>query len=471
MSTPPDQEVPLDNLALGGDAVGRLKGGDGPADSRQVVFVPFGAPGDRAVLHRWEQRKNFARGWIQSLAAPAPHRTSPPCPHFYKPGDAPDAVCGGCNWQHLAYEFQTRSKRQLLIEAFQRLGRIAKPAVEETLSAPAPWRYRNKVQIPFAPDSAGGLRAGFYAPNSHRIVPFDDCLVQTEESVRVFKAVLDWFRQNPAPAYDEDSRRGWLRHLLVRTNSQNEALVALITKGDNFPKAVAFAEHLTKQCPSVKSLFQNVNPREDHVILGPEWRHLHGKHYLTETLLGLRFRLSPGSFFQVNSPAAEILYKKVESFIEPTPEESVLELYSGVGAIAQLLAKRSRFVWGVEENPAAVADAIESAKWNTLKNVKFVQDRCETALARGRFKKGLNDRLAAVVLDPPRAGCEQHVLRAVIRLAPRKIVYVSCDPATLARDARYLATGGYLLRRSAPVDLFPQTSHIESVSLFARSHP
>lgn len=464
-------ELTLDSLALGGDAVGRAPAVDpSPAGEprKQVVFVPYGAPGDRVALTRWEPRKNFARAWIQSVAEASPQRVDAPCPYFFKPGSAPETVCGGCDWQHLGYAHQTQAKRQLLVETFQRMARIANPPVGETIACPDPWRYRNKVQIPFA-QRDGQLVAGFYAPNSHHIVPFDDCLVQTEGSVRIFKTVLAWFKENPVEAYNSDTGQGWLRHLLIRNNAKGEALVAIVSANDQFPRAVEFAAYIKEHCPFVKSLFHNVNPKPGNVVLGPEWRHLNGRHFLEETLSGLRFRLSPGAFFQVNRGMAEKLYKRVVDYVAPDLKEGVLELYAGVGAISQLLAPKAGQVWAVEENPHAVEDGIQSAQWNNIANIKYIASKCETALARGRFKRGPNDVLSAVVVDPPRAGCEQNVLRAIMRLSPRRIVYVSCDPATLARDARYLATGGYLLRQCTPVDLFPQTAHIESVSQFSKN--
>ncbi len=466
MNTPEQKKVlSLDSLAQGGDAVGRIETGVGSA--KQVVFVPYGAPGDRVVLDRWESKRSFARAWIKEVEQASPQRADPPCPYFFKPGDDPTSVCGGCDWQHMNYASQAQAKKQLLVEAFQRIARIAKPPVDDTIAAPDPWRYRNKVQIPFA-NADGKLIAGFYAPGSHTIVPFADCLIQNETSVKIFTAVKEWFRQYPVKAYTDQEPEGWLRHLLIRTNSKSDALVALITKNDVFQGAVEFSEFLTKECPSVKSIFQNVNPKPGNVVLGPEWRHIFGKHFLKETISGLDFRLSPGSFFQVHHAMAEKLYERVGAFIQPDATKTVLELYAGVGAMAQLLAKNSRKVWAVEENGDAVLDGIESAKWNSISNIKFVQAKCEDALARGRFLQGPADKLGSVVLDPPRAGCDQKVLRSVIRLAPEKIVYVSCDPATLARDAKYLSTGGYHLRRSVPVDLFPQTAHVESVSLFAK---
>jgi 23S rRNA (uracil1939-C5)-methyltransferase len=361
----------------------------------------------------------------------------------------------------------------------QKIARVAKPNVEPTLQVgdePGPsaslrptgaWRYRNKVQIPFAQGPDGKLVGGFYAPGSHRVVPFEDCIVQPAVQVKIFHAVLEWFRTREVPAYDPKTGQGWARHLLIRTTSAGESLIAVISRDDYFPDAVHFSKFLQRDIPGVVSVFQNVNPKPGNVILGPQWRHLHGKRYLFETLSGLKFRLSPGSFFQVHHAMAEKLYQKVVDYLQPAAGDTVLELYAGVSAIAQILSKKVRYVWAVEENPAAV-HAIESVKMNDIRNVRVLQGRCETVLTRGRFRKSLSDRLTAVVLDPPRAGCEQHVLRAVIRQAPQKIIYVSCDPATLARDAAYLSTGGYHLVQSIPVDLFPQTSHIESVSLFTK---
>jgi 23S rRNA (uracil1939-C5)-methyltransferase len=433
----------------------------------KTVFAPFGAPGDKARLHRREDHKNFSRAWIASVEEASPDRAEPPCPVFFRPGNDPDKVCGGCAWQHLSYEAQLKNKRALLIEAFQRLARIAHPVVDETVPCPSPFRYRNKVQIPLAMDS-GKLVAGFYAPASHKVVPFQDCLIQSERQNAAVRAALEWLNRRPPAVYDAAAGRGWLRHLYLRESAAGELLVALIVKDSAFPKGGEFASFLAERCPSVKSVFLNVNPRPGNVVLGPEWHLVAGRPFLQEELMGLRLRLSPGAFFQVNHAMAEKLYGTAVAFADPAPEDQVLELYAGMGVMGMLMAPKAARVWAVEENAQAVKDGIESSGLNGISNVRFVVGRCEEALTRRRPRLELAGKPVVALLDPPRAGCDPQVLKAVMHFNPKRIVYVSCDPATLARDAKYLSTGGYLLRRAVPVDLFPQTAHIESVSLFSK---
>lgn len=450
----------IERMAMGGDAVAR--------DAGKAVFVPFGAPGDVVVPGAREEQKNFSRAWIASVQTPSPERAEPPCPIFFKPGKSPTEVCGGCDWQHLSYPAQLKNKRTLLVEAFQRIGKIPAPAVEEIIGASegGSLRYRNKVQIPFARRADGAITAGFYAPGSHIPVPFDDCLIQSERQNHVVRIVLEWLNRHPAAVYDSKTDRGWLRHLYLRENADGDVLLALVAKDKAFPKAAEFTAHIQSRCPFVKSLFLNVNPRPGNVVLGPQWIKLAGSPTLEDMILGLRFRLSPGAFFQVNHVQAEKLYEKALEFAAVSPEDHVLELYAGVGAMGMLLSPKVQKVWAIEENPQAVKDGIESLGLNGVENLRFKIGKCEEILQRGLFRSELEGKPLVVLLDPPRAGCDPRVLKAVMRLAPKRIVYVSCDPATLARDARFLSTGGWRMVKSAPVDLFPQTSHIESVTLF-----
>jgi 23S rRNA (uracil1939-C5)-methyltransferase len=436
----------------------------------KAVFVPFGAPGDAVTPGRREEKKNFSRAWIGSLTTASPDRAEPPCPLFYRPGGDPAAACGGCDWQHLAYPAQVRAKKDLLIEAFQRIGRIPKPAVEDTVRADPgrELRYRNKVQIPLARGADGKIRAGFYAAGSHTVVPFDDCLIQSQRQVAAVRETLAWLNRHPVAVYDAVKDAGWLRHLYLRESAAGEILLALVTRDESFSKAGEFTRHLMDKCPFVKSVFLNVNPRPGNVVLGPRWVKLAGRPYLEEFLLGLRFKLSPGAFFQVNRAQAEKLYSLAVDMAALEGGEHVLELYAGVGAMGMLLSAKARKVWAVEESPQAVKDGIESLGANGVENLRFKIGKCEDVILRGALRAELSGAPVVALLDPPRAGCDPRVLKALLRLAPKRIVYVSCDPATLARDARYLSTGGYRLLRSVPVDLFPQTSHVESVSLFAR---
>lgn len=457
----------LDRLALGGDAVARLPSTE-PGRPGPVVFVPFGAPGDRVVLSSLRKENSFSRGWIGEIAEPSPQRREPRCPLFFQPGRSPQDVCGGCDWQHLNSATQAESKRTLLVESLQRIGKIAKPHVEETRSASTPdgaWRYRNKGLVPFARTAEGKIVAGFYAPRSHNVVPLETCPVQNDRFDGTVRAAREWFAERDASIYDTTTETGWLRHLLVRTSSTGETLVAPVTTSAAGLDMAAFAHDIRKACPFITSVYHNVNDRPGNVVLGPRWKLLAGKTHLEEKLLGLRFRLSPGAFFQVNHSMAEKLYTLAVEMAATGPLDVVWELYAGVGAMGQLLARKAKLVWAVEENAQAVRDGIESLELNRIDNVRFRQGQCELVLARVLLK----DKPTVVLLDPPRAGCDKSVLKSVMRAGPARIVYVSCDPGTLARDAQYLSTGGYHLKRSVPVDLFPQTAHIESVTLFERA--
>ncbi len=450
----------MERLALGGDAVGRENG--------KTVFVPFGAAGDRVCPGRREEKKNFSRAWIASVSSSSPDRVEPPCPLFFRPGADPATVCGGCAWQHLSYDAQKRSKRNLLIESFQRIGKIASPNVEEIVGSESPFRYRNKVQIPVVRTAAGRIAAGFYAPESHTVIPFDDCLVQSERQVAAVRAALEWLNRQNVSVYEPREDRGWLRHLYLRESADGELMLALVARDAGFPKGSAFAQELMRRVPVVKSVFLNVNPKPGNVVLGLNWRSLGGRPFLEDFIADLRFRLSPGTFFQVNHAQAEKLYARAAALADPSAQDNVLELYSGVGAMGMMLAPKVRRVWAVEENHQAVRDGIEAAGLNAVTNIRFIAATCEDALARRHPRQDMEGHPLVVLLDPPRAGCDPKVLKAVMRLAPKKIVYVSCDPATLARDAHFLSTGGWKLASSVPVDLFPQTAHVESVSLFRK---
>lgn len=285
------------------------------------------------------------------------------------------------------------------------------------------------------------------------------------------RATLEWLNRNPAAVYDVKTDKGWLRHLYMRENAMGEILAALVVKDEHFPRSADLAAHLRATAPFVKSLFMNVNPRPGNVVLGPRWVKLAGRPFMDDSILGLGFRLSPGAFFQVNHSQAEKLYAKAVELAAPASQDTVLELYAGVGAMGMLLAPKVRQVYAIEENPQAVKDGIESLRLNGVENLRFKIGKCEQIVLRGLFRSELEGKPLVVLLDPPRAGCDERVLKAIMRLKPKRIVYVSCDPATLARDARYLSTGGWRMERSIPVDMFPQTSHIESVTLFTPFTP
>jgi 23S rRNA (uracil1939-C5)-methyltransferase len=429
----------IERLSTGGEGVGRADG--------MVVFVPYAAAGDRLEIEITQTQKRFARGRILDLVEPSKDRVEPPCPYYYH--------CGGCTWQHLMYEAQLRAKRDLVQETLERLGGLKGISVNPVLGMKDPWRYRNKVQQPVGWDGKR-LISGFYAEGSHDIVPIEDCLVQPELSVKIINRAKALLEEHKLRAYDQERGQGWIRHLLVRTSQESKAILVFVTREPVFPHESAIIPVLIREFPQLVAIHQNVQPARTNVILGRTWRKIHGQDYLEESLGKLRFRLSPGAFFQINSLQAEVLYDVTKHMAGSG--ERLLDLYAGVGTIALWLADRFKEIGGIEEFPGAVRDAEANADLNGIENARFVAETAES------FLGGLSpDRRAiSVVLDPPRAGCSPAVLRSLVSLRPSPLVYVSCDPATLARDLGVLVQGGYRIEEIQPVDLFPHTPHIET---------
>jgi 23S rRNA (uracil1939-C5)-methyltransferase len=342
--------------------------------------------------------------------------------------------------------------------------------VEETLASPRDLRYRNKVLIPFG-RSEGKVVAGFYAPGTHQIVDFDDCLVQTELSVRIALKVKELCAGLGLEPYDVRGHRGWLRHLFVRTNEEGRALVALVTLDGAFPEQDRFVSDLRSSFPEIVGILQNVQPHRTSVALGKAWMPVWGPAELEERVGRLRLRASPEAFMQVNTPASEALYAQAAAWLfeDGWRPRLAVDLYCGVGAIALWISAQAERVLGIEENRRAVENARRNALLNGILNADFTAGRVETAL--GILRKELDSApagSACAVIDPPRAGCSVTVLKSLRSQALRRLVYVSCDPATFARDAARLAKSGWKLLRVRPADLFPQTSHVESVGLFER---
>lgn len=437
----------MDRLALDGDGIGRLTSGE-------AAFVPYTLADETVSTRLLFQKKNHSRWLPESIDNPSSNRITAPCPYHFHPGRT-GLWCGGCNWQMAPIKVQEESKRQLVVETLERLGGLEKPVVNPTVSSPAEWRYRNKVQVPFGRRGKKTI-AGFYAPGSHEIVEFGDCLVQSPLSVELVSFVKEFANHHHWPAYDEDARRGWIRHLLIRTNEKQEALVALVSASEGFRDKGLFINEIRKKFPTVIGLHQNIQPARTNVILGRKWISLWGRTHISEKVLGLDIFYSAGSFFQVNKGAAECLYTKAIQELNLRPESVVVDLYCGVGALTLLAAKHARRAVGVEPVRSAIFDAKENARRNNVRHCEFMEMDAETYLKRG-------DRPSHVLLDPPRSGCSLEVIQGLLKLRPERVVYISCHPATLARDLKLLSSA-YRVGTVTPVDLFPQTSHIETVT-------
>lgn len=454
----------IERVSPEGDGLGRPEGGG------KVHFVAHTAPGDLVEAEGVRSEKGFVRARLRKLLAAGPGRVTPRCALHYR-ADAPDApACGGCSWQHLAPDAQLEGKRAMVRDCLFRIAKLREPEVERARPAPEPWRYRNKVQVPFA-YAGGKVVAGFYASGSHRIVDFADCLVQPELSVRLVLKVKELARELRWPVYDEDRGSGWLRHLFVRTNRDGQALAALVTRTKDFPDERKAVDALRAAFPELVGLHQNVQPEKTPVVLGPFWRKVWGADRIEERLGNLRLSVSPQAFLQVNTPACEVLYGLALEMLTAGGfrPACALDLYSGIGSIALWMAPHCGRVLGVEENRGAVEDAWTNARLNGVTNARFLAGSVETGLAKLRRElANCAPRSAAAVLDPPRAGCTKAVLKALGDPALDRVVYVSCNPATFARDADWLSRHGWRLARVVPVDLFPQTHHVETVSLFRR---
>ena len=418
-----------------------------------VVFVPQAVRGETIDLKITKVMKTAAAGEIVKIHKPSPDRAQPECPDYGR--------CGGCDFQHLTYPEELWAKRQRVQDALTRLGG-ADIRVEEILGAKNPLHYRNKSQYPVGADGS----IGFFQARTHKVVPIRRCLIQTEAADRTAQAVGEWMRRYQVPAYDETTGKGLLRHVCVRVNQKGESLCCVVVNGSKLPREPELAAYVTRAVPRTVGVLLNSNTRRGNVILGEKYRTLYGQNYLMDTLCGLEFKLSVPSFYQVNRDQAEALYGKALDYAGLTGRETVLDLYCGIGTITLCLAKRAGRVIGAEIVPAAIRDAKENAARNHIENAEFFcGDAAETA---ARLEaEGL--RPDVITVDPPRKGLAPEVIGSIAAMGPERVVYVSCDPATLGRDVKRFGELGYRAVRACAVDMFPATRHVESVMLLERS--
>ena len=417
-----------------------------------VVFVPGAVRGEELDVRVTKVMKSAAAGEIAAIRTPSPQRVEPACPLFGR--------CGGCAFQHMTYEEELWAKGRRVQDALGRLGGADLP-LEEVLGAKDPLRYRTKSQYPGGADGTVGV----YRARSHQVVPVERCLIQSPQADAAAGALGRWMARYQVSAYDEGTGKGLVRHLYVRVNRAGEALLCVVANGRRLPREPELAALLREAVPSAVGLVLNTNTRKGNVILGERYRVIWGQGYLMDTLLGLRFRLSVPSFYQVNRDQAEVLYTKALEFAGLTGSETVLDLYCGTGTITLCLAEKARRVIGAEIVPQAIEDARANAGRNGVENAEFF---CGDASAVAAKLAGEGLRPDVVVVDPPRKGLAEDVVETIASMAPDQVVYVSCDPATLARDVKRFGPLGYRARRCAAVDMFPRTAHVETVVLLSR---
>ena len=424
-----------------------------------TVFVEKALPGERVTARVTECAPRYARARVEQLLLPSPQRAEPSCPLYGR--------CGGCCLQHMSAQAQAQAKTDKVVQALQRLGGFAPGSyrLDPILSMVDPLHYRNKAVYACGLHE-GQVRLGLYEPGSHHLAATTACLLQPEAANRAAGIVEAWMRRHGLPAYDPGAHRGLLRHLVARTNQRGELLLVLVVNGTSLPHAQDLVQALRAELPNLVGLVLNQNTRRNAPILQGPCQTLYGRDTLEETMLGLTFRISPLSFFQINPAQTARLYQTALDFARLRPSETAVDAYCGSGTIALLMAKQSGAqVVGVELYAGAVADARDSALRNGLPNASFYQGSCETVLPR-LVAEGLRFDVATV--DPPRKGCDRALLRALLQAAPQRIIYVSCNPATLARDMAFLHEGGYAPERVQPVDMFPLTGHVETVVLLSK---
>ncbi|MBC2025398.1 23S rRNA (uracil(1939)-C(5))-methyltransferase RlmD [Listeria booriae] len=440
----------FEDLTHDGNAVAKIDG--------YPIFVPQGLPDEIAQIKVLKTNKNYGFGKIIELTKESADRVTPPCLVY--------SQCGGCQLQHLSYDGQLRMKQKQVAQVMKRIGK-QDVEVLPTLGMENPWNYRNKAQVPVGFVN-GRLVAGFYQQRSHQIIDMNTCLIQQEENNEVIQTARAVFAKYHVEPYDETTRKGVLRHLMTRfATTTGELMLVIVTTKLNFPNKEEILAELQQSIPELTSLVQNVNTANTNVIFGEQTVVLAGREYIMDTIHGISFAISARSFYQVNPEQTEILYTEALKLAGLTGEETVIDAYCGIGSISLCLAKEAKHVYGVEIVPQAIEDARANAKLNKMDNVTFAVGKAEEVIPDW-FKQGI--KADVLVVDPPRKGCDDALLQTILKMKPKRVVYVSCNPATLARDMLVLTEGGYEAKMVQPVDMFPQTTHVECVTVLKRKN-
>ena len=442
--------VTIEDLSSEGLGVGHYDG--------MAFFIKDTVIGDVAEAKIMKLKKTYGYARLTRLITPSPDRIAARCPVARQ--------CGGCQIQAMSYPAQLRFKEAKVRNNLVRIGKFEHPPMEPIIGMEEPFRYRNKAQFPVGMSKDGRIIAGFYAGRTHAIIECEDCLLGVEENRVILDLVLEYMKEYHIRPYEELTGKGLVRHVMIRKGfATGEVMVCLIVNGDSLPHADVLVERL-RTIQGMASITLNINREQTNVIMGREIKLLWGQPYIEDTIGSVRFRISPLSFYQVNPLQTEKLYNKALEYAGLTGEETVWDLYCGIGTISLFLAQRAKQVYGVEIVPAAIEDAKANAALNGMTNADFFVGKAEEVLPEKYEKEGITADV--IVVDPPRKGCEESVLATMIQMAPKRIVYVSCDSATLARDLKYLCHHGYELTRCCPTDMFGNSVHVETVVLLSQ---
>ena len=437
--------VTIDSLDSRGFGVSRIDG--------IVVFVEGALPGETVTIQIIKSDKRYCVGKVLSLISKSENRVASPCPLFPR--------CGGCDLQHMSYKSQLEMKEKMVRDAFIHIAKITEPTISRIIPSPRDMRYRNKGSFPVSLDG----KLGFYRKHSHIIIPCDDCLTQSETTMKACRVFEYYIKKYNVSIYNETTGNGLLRHFVVRTNTKNEIHITIVSTSGLLPNKQEMIDLFLKEIPTVVGIVLNINKRRDNVILGDNYTSLWGSDKLEEKIGDRTFSVSPASFFQINKYQIETLYGVVKRYIEETGAKRVIDLYCGTGTIGIFISDLCEQVKGIEVVPEAIVDAYENAKRNGIKNISFECGKAETLI------KGITDldSFDTVIVDPPRSGCDRKLIEELCANRLKTIIYVSCNPGTLARDVDLFTTNGYMINKIQPVDMFPMSNHIETVCLLTHS--
>ena len=435
----------IEDMGVDGEGIGHVDG--------CTLFVKDALIGDVITAKIMKMKKNYGYARLMEILTPSKDRVEPKCAYHKQ--------CGGCQIQALSYEKQLEYKKKKVLNNITRIGGLEKLPEFDLIGMEDPYQYRNKAQFPFGTDKNGEVVTGFYAGRTHSIISNTKCYLGVEENQQILEIILAHLKKYNIPAYDEQTGKGLLRHVLIRKGfTTKELMVCLILNGTRMPEVKELVEELVK-IPGMTSITINVNTKQTNVIMGQEMRSVWGQDYITDYIGNVKYQISPLSFFQVNPVQTRKLYERALEYADVESGETVWDLYCGIGTISLFLAQRAKQVYGVEIVPQAIEDAKHNATLNGFTNAEFYVGKAEEVLPKKYREEGI--KADVIVVDPPRKGCDEALLQTIVQMRPKRVVYVSCDSATLARDLKYLTSEGYEVVAGTVVDQFPHTVHTEAV--------
>ena len=456
--------VEITDIGVSGEGIGHVDG--------YTLFIKDAVIGDVIEAKVMKAKKNYGYARLMKVITPSEYRVEPKCAFARR--------CGGCQIQEMSYDRQLVFKDQKIRGNLERIGGFTKDQIDTVMQPVVgmehPFGYRNKAQFPFGTDKEGNPITGFYAGRTHDIIANTDCALGVEQNKEILEIILQYMRENKIKSYDEKTGKGLIRHALIRYGFKTkEIMVCLVVNGKKLPKAERLIEKLI-QIEGMTSITISPNTRRDNVIMGDSYEILWGQGYITDYIGNVKYQISPLSFYQVNPVQTEKLYRLALEYADLKGDETVWDLYCGIGTISLFLAQKAKQVYGVEIVPQAIDDAKENAKINAIDNAEFFVGKAEEVLPEyyAEYEREHNGKTAhadVIVVDPPRKGCDETLLETIVKMQPEKVVYVSCDSATLARDLKYLCANGYEIRMCRGVDQFPQSVHVETVVLLSQQKP